>query len=781
MSAPATLSYYKIKSAYKWWKYRLLLSFLSIFTIWYIYCLPDVLFEDSTSTVLLDKNGELLGAHISKDQQWRFQESKTVPYKFRTCIVQFEDRSFYGHYGVSARGIGRAIKQNLSSGKRVSGGSTITMQLVRLMRKNPNRTYREKILEMLMATRLEMRYSKKEILRLYSSHAPFGSNVVGLNAAAWRYYGRPAHKLSWSESATLAVLPNAPGLIFPGKNHNRLRAKRNRLLKYLRKIRKIGAMEYEMALLEPLPDRPLPLPNLAPHLLNKCISSGHAGKTIRTTVDKRTQIRANDLLENHVAVLRENRIYNGAVMITSVKTGEIVAYVGNAFQSGREHSNQVNCIDAPRSTGSILKPLLYAKSLEAGIIAPKSLLPDIPSKFGSFAPKNYNGGYDGLVPANKALSQSLNIPMVHLLKRYGTAKFRDDLNDLGFTTIHQSARHYGLSLILGGAEVNLNDLSQVYTRMAQRMQNSEETALRFVGNKKIEEELKLDRGCIYSTINAMLEVKRPDAENNWRMYSSSRKIAWKTGTSFGFRDAWAVGVTPDYVVTVWMGNADGEGRPGLTGVQAAAPLLFDLFNYLPEESDWFEEPESELQSVEVCEESGHRATRFCSKTYVSKVPKTTLESQGCPYHTIVHLDKTGQFRVDADCASPSEMQHESWFVIPSSIENYYRRNHPNYTALPPFKEECMSKINEKSISVVYPKNGQKIYIPFDFSEQQRKIIFEATHRSDQETIYWHMDGVFIGQTAQIHQLQLRPSIGKHKLTIMDGNGVKKEVRFSVVR
>jgi penicillin-binding protein 1C len=769
-----------LKKEIRWWRNRTVLFFLSVFLIWYVDCLPDQLFDDSTSTVLLDRNGQLLGAHISEDEQWRFEELKKVPYKFKTCIIQFEDRGFYDHWGVSAKGVGRAVSQNLQAGRRVSGGSTLTMQLVRLSRKNPPRTYSEKAYEMILATRIEFSYSKSEILRLYSSHAPFGSNVVGLNAASWRFFGRPPNELSWAESATLAVLPNAPGLIYPGKNHDKLKVKRDRLLKRLLKIGKLDKMQYKMAVLEPLPDRPQNLPNLAPHLLTKCLLSGLRGKTTTCTLDRKVQIKANQLLETRTAALRENEVHNGAIIITSVETGEILAYVGNATESGNEHSNRVNCIDAPRSTGSILKPVLYAKSLEAGVITPKMLLHDIPSKFGAFAPKNFNGNFNGLVHADKALSRSLNIPMVHLVNNYGISKFHSDLQDLGFSTINKTARHYGLSLILGGAEVTLFDLSNFYTRMAQHLKYNESYPIHYKGKRKSAGEFLIDRACIFSTFNTMLEVRRPDEDNNWRMFASSQKIAWKTGTSYGFRDAWAVGVTPEYVVSVWVGNADGEGRPGLTGIQAAAPLLFDMFDHLPSNEPWFLEPKKRMREVEICSESGHRATQYCTKTSMDRIPETAIGARACPYHKRVHLDKAGMYRVDSECASPSEMQHVNRFVIPSTVEKFYKIHNAEYKTLPPYNKECMTKLSEHSIAIIYPRNKQRIYLPFDFNEERRKVVFEANHRNNSETIYWHMDGVYYGQTSDIHQLEFQPDVGKHKLTLMDENGVQKVVMFEVL-
>lgn len=757
--------------------------YLSVFLIWYAGCLPEKPFEDSTSTVLLDRNGTLLGAHIAADEQWRFEESQEVPAKFAQCLIQFEDRNFYTHPGVSLTGVMRALHQNISSGQRVSGGSTLTMQLVRLMRKNPPRTYAEKVLEMILATRMELRYSKKEILRLYASHAPFGNNVVGLEAASWRFFGRPPDRLSWAESATLAVLPNAPGLIYPGKNHDKLLAKRNRLLKRLLEVGIIDKVVYETAITEPLPDRPHPLPNLAPHLLQKCMAQGQKGQTVRSSIDENLQNLSARLLESHIQRMRENHVYNGAVMIVDLKSGEVLSYVGNAWESGKEHANYVDCINAPRSSGSILKPMLYAESLSAGLITPKTLLLDMPSKFGGFSPKNFTGNFDGLIPADLALSRSLNIPMVHLLNRYGLSRFHSDLRDMGFTTLNKSASHYGLSLILGGAEVNLHDLARNYMRMGQWLQYGRTTALSFVPTEdhpSADADFPLDKGSIFATFEAMTEVNRPDEENNWKYFSSSQKIAWKTGTSFGFRDAWALGITPDYVVAVWMGNADGEGRPGLTGIQAAAPLLFELFSHLPKSKSWFDRPAAGMEEVLLCRESGHRAGPDCPRTIKKAVPKGSLISPMCPYHRIIHLDASGEFRVDAACYAPAEMRHEAFFILPSSIEHYYRNNHPDHRKVPGFLSSCGNVSESYALSLVYPQNKQRIYLPYDFSEEQRKVTFEAAHSRTEALIFWHLDAQFVGQTSLIHQMEFQPEPGWHRLTVTDEWGNSRTVKFEIL-
>ena len=758
--------------------------FILLFLCWYILVLPTKLFNDPTSTVLLDRNGELLGARIADDGQWRFAPSDSVPEKFKRCIVEFEDRDFYWHVGVSGKGIGRALWQNMHNGKRVSGGSTITMQLVRIMKKNPPRTYGQKIYEMILATRIEWSYSKDEILNMYASNAPFGNNVVGLDAAAWRYFGRAAYQLSWAETATLAVLPNAPGLIYPGKNQEKLLAKRNRLLTHLHDEGFIADEAYQLAITEPLPLKPLPLPQLAPHLLEKMILSGKKGQTIQSSLVASTQRSIQRSLELHSLVLKDNKVFNGAVIVTEVKTGEVVAYVGNTTVEDEEFSSYVDCADAPRSSGSILKPFLYCAALEEGNITPSMLVTDVPTQFGSFSPKNFSGHFEGAIPVNKALSRSLNVPMVHLLKEFGVTRFHKELKKLGISTLNKPSKHYGLSLILGGAETKLSDLSAAYCQLAQRLECGRNKGFWLTKTHPLfSEQLPSNwsKAAIYSTFEALTEVNRPDEDNNWKLFASSRKIAWKTGTSFGFRDAWSIGVTPDYVVAVWIGNADGEGRPGLTGVKAAAPLMFDVFRQLPNSGKWFRQPINEMKAVGVCSLSGYKAGRYCENVRGELIPKRSKLPKTCPFHQQIHLDKSDSFRVDSDCESVFNMQHRNWFVLPALMEKYYKINHPNYVVLPPYRADCLAGVKDKSFTIVYPRQDSRLYIPIQLDETFGKTIFEVSHRNTNAHVYWHLDKNFLGITSDVHQIAVNPSKGKHELTVVDEFGVSQTIRFEVIR
>ncbi|MCM1142050.1 MAG: penicillin-binding protein 1C [Muribaculum sp.] len=529
-----------------------------ILLLW-LFCLPRNMFGNIPySTVVTASGGSLLGARVADDGQWRFPPCDSVPEKFAKALIEYEDRSFYSHFGISIRGIGRAIKQNMSNGRIVSGGSTITMQTIRLHRQG-SRNLWEKIVEMFMATRLEMRYSKDEILRMYASHAPFGGNVVGIDAAVWRYLGNDGNDMSWAEAATLSVLQNAPSSVHLSKNRDKLLAKRNRLLKRLLDKGELTEDEYELAVEEPLIGSPYPIPSVAPHLVEYYHKTSHGQRT-RTGINFTLQQRVEDVAASWREELALSGIQDLAVVVADVRKGEIIAYCGNADMDADRNGKWVDIARAPRSSGSILKPLLYCAAIQEGFILENTILPDVPTDFGGFAPKNFDGQFAGIVPANQALALSLNVPNVYLLKKFGVSRFASLLQKCGLSTLTRPAHEYGLSLVLGGAEVTLLDVVNCYSRIAN-----------------FEHGFPLnDSVAIHSMLNAMREVNRPD-QLDYSRVSDIQNIAWKTGTSYGARDGWAIGITPGYVVGVWIGNADGSGVADLTGARTAGPVMFDIF------------------------------------------------------------------------------------------------------------------------------------------------------------------------------------------------------------
>jgi penicillin-binding protein 1C len=774
----------------------LLYSGIVFIAFWFWFSLPRPLFQDPVSTVLLDRDSNLLGAKISADQQWRFPECRQVPEKFRLAVTHYEDRYFFYHPGINPVALVRAAYLNFSHRRIVSGGSTITMQVIRLSRKNRDRTFPEKFIEIFLAFRLGFSHSKADILKLYASHAPFGGNVVGIDAASWRYFGADAGHLSWAEAATLAVLPNSPGLIYPGRNPHFLRAKRNYLLDLLCKRGVIDATTCELAKSEKLPEKPFPLPHRAQHLLDRAMREGHKGTRVVTTLDMALQQRIGDILDRHGIQIRANEIHNAAALVLEVSTGNVLAYCGNLpSTSSREHGNHVDLIAAPRSTGSILKPFLYAAMLNDGLLLPTTLVPDIPMQIGGFIPENYNLTYDGAVPAKMALARSLNIPAVKMLQTYGYEQFYSLLRKLGMTTLTKPADHYGLALILGGAEASLWDLAGIYASMARTLNHFSGNGQKYSksdfhppgyiagkGQKKAssrDQSSWFDAGSIWLTFEAMVEVARPDADLLWQQFSSSGKIAWKTGTSFGNRDGWSVGVTPEYVVAVWVGNASGEGRPGLTGIGTAAPILFDIFKTLPA-TTWFKEPVQAMMQVPVCRYSGYRSTEICEFTDSMWIPKQGAKTTPCPFHQLIHLDKSGKWQVNSNCESTENMQHLSWFVLPPVQEWYFRNKNPFYKVLPPFRPGCTGNPERRNMDLIYPKNNSKIYIPVELDGKPGSAVFRLAHRDAGAMVYWHLDDRFTGTTSQVHQKALAPAQGMHRLTLVDQNGETMTIKFEVI-
>lgn len=777
-------------------RYRLYLLALFFLFLIYCFCLPKKIFENSYSTVLEDRNGKLLGATIANDGQWRFPQGNPIPEKFKTALILFEDKRFYKHAGVDLRSLARATRQNIKSRKIVSGGSTLTMQVIRLSRKGKSRSFFEKCIEVILATRLEWRYSKEEILSLYSAHAPFGGNVVGIEAACWRYFGRDASELSWSEAALLAVLPNNPSLIHPGRNRKQLKAKRDRLLKRMREAGIIDELTLELSLSETIPENPLALPRSAFHLLAHSIKKGLAQTQVRSTLTQVMQERVSQIVAEHHRALKANQVFNAAALVMEVNTGRVLAYVGNT-EAGHEHGEQVDVIQAPRSTGSILKPFLYAALLDEGKILPHTLQPDIPTLINGFSPKNFTKQHDGAVPADQALIRSLNIPAVYELRDFRYEKFYELLKNIQITTLNRSPDHYGLSLILGGAEGTLWDITGAYASMARTLNNFFTTPgkTRYDRNDfhsprylltdtlqriNSEESSWISAASIYLTFNVLSEVYRPGEETGWRMFNSAKKIAWKTGTSHGLRDGWAVGVNAEYAVGVWVGNADGEGRPGLTGTESAAPIMFDIFSQLPGNS-WFEEPRIELTEVETCTQSGMRSTEWCDKTEISSIPYAGLQSAPCSYHRIVNLSSDGKFRVHANCERISNMKSVSWFVLSPVQEYYYKSKNLSYKPLPPFREDCTNPALVSTMDLIYPTPHAKIFIPKTLNGQLSSVILEAAHRQAGVSVFWHLDGTFLGMTKSTHRLVVTPDAGQHTLTLIDEQGNILQTSFSVVQ
>lgn len=764
----------------KWWLPP------AIFLLFYL-LVPDLNFSAPYSTVLEDRHGQLLGARVAADGQWRFPPNQAVPKRFATALLRYEDRWFYQHPGINPVALASALYDALFTDLPRRGGSTITMQLARLSLGAKNRRLPTKILEMAMALKAEIRYSKRTLLEMYCAHAPFGGNVVGLEAASWRYFGQPSNRLTHAEAAALAVLPNSPALVFPGKNEAIFLKKRNKVLQRLHAEGQLTDDDYQLALAEPLPGKPRALPNLAPHLLNRFLREGQQGQRSVSTLELTLQNKVNELAQRYVNRLAFNEVFNLAVMVADLRTGEVLAYV-HACGAADQHGAAVDVLDAPRSYGSLMKPFLYAAMLTDGQLLPRQWVEDRPIAYGGFMPQNFQLDFDGMVPANEVLSRSLNVPSVNLLRQYGTARFLQQIRQSGLTGLNKSAEHYGLSLILGGAEARLWQLCGMYGALGHRL-NSAESSFQLKMSRHAPGLLggstwhtkHLSTGAIWFTLNAITENKRPVTQTNWENFPSSRKIAWKTGTSFGHRDAWSIGLTPDYVVGVWAGNASGEGRPGLTGVLVAAPVMFDVFYLLPK-SNWFQQPEAQLKTVKICKQTGMLLGRDCPDAVLEQVQLETEKSLPCQLHQTQYVDPSGKYRVHANCFPMHQAQAKAVLVLPAAAAWYYRQKQPVYEVPPPWHPLCMPQQNgpQQRMQLLYPTPNSKIYLPLSRDTLPSSAVFEALHSDPELAIYWHLNGRFMGITRDFHKISLQAAPGQHLLTLVDEQGTELSCRFEIL-
>ncbi len=756
--------------------------------------LPKPLFDVPYATTLWSRDGQLLSTAIAADHQWRFAPADSLPDKFKVALQLFEDEYFHFHLGINPISLIRASYQNIKKGKIVSGGSTLTMQTVRMAYGNQSRTYLQKIIELAAAVKMETLYSKREILLAHANHAPFGGNIVGLSAAAWRYYGRPPALLSWAEICTLAILPNNPSAIFPGKNQEALLIKRNKLLQKIHQHGYLSAEDLVLAQAEPLPQKTKDLPDQAYHLLHRGMRDGHIGTNISSTLDAQLQVRAARMVNKYSKEQAANQVNNAAAIILDLRSGNALAYIGNSQNAG-DHGQHVDIITARRSPGSLLKPFLYAMSLDAALIYPQQLIPDIPIFYNGFAPKNFDKKYRGAVPANEALSSSLNVPFVHLLTEYGYEQFHQNMKAIGFASFDKPAGHYGLSIVLGGAESTLWEMSAAYAGMARAYQQflfrpvnagysrSDYHENHYLAHREeppsteIQADGYLKVPSIGFTFEALQTLQRPEEEQGWEQFISSREIAWKTGTSFGFRDAWAIGLNDQYLIGVWLGNADGEGRPGLTGVRAAAPLLFDLFSLVGGASilqESFGTPQN------ICTKSGMLASKICPETNIISLPSYMLQNTSCTLHTLIHLDETERYQVNSSCYPMGKIKTVSWFALPPVQSWYYQMYHPQYAPLPTFRDNCEAKDSKSMFALIYPSQYSRVQIPLEQDGLLGQTIFEATHEDPNAQLHWHLDQEYLGTTSGQHQMGISTTQGKHTITLIDHQGNEVKQRFEVV-
>jgi len=748
--------------------------------IWVVTPLPSPLFLGDYSTLILDEEGEYLRIFLNSNEQWCFPPSEEpIPEKLVKAVILYEDKRFFYHPGVDPIAVIRAIIQNAKSSERLSGASTITMQVARISRPK-ERTILNKLLEMVQAVKLEIRYSKEDILRIYFAHAPYGGNIIGYKAACLRYWGKEPDELTWAEAAALAVLPNSPSLINPVAGQEQFKEKRDNLLKKLLDEGVIDEETFELSLMESVPGGQVPFPVHAPHLARR-MENIFPGRMVRTTINRDIQTLAEELAREHAANLQRYGTDNVAVLIAETRTGKVRAYVGSQDFFDDERLGKVDGVIAPRSTGSILKPFLYALAMDEAIILPDSRIKDIPTYYGSFSPYNADMEFRGLVTARSALINSLNVPAVRLLYTYGIYEFYSFLQVAGMTTLFRTPDDYGLPLILGGAEGRIWDLVALYRGLGN---SGDFSGLIVLEGDSLEPGNRLiSPGACYLVLEILKELKRPGSEYYWHQFSNQWPIAWKTGTSYGHRDALAIGVSPQWTIGVWAGNFSGEGNPNLMGSRSAGTLLFSIFNSLPKNPKlaWFKKPTLDLTEVELCAESGYLAKPECEHKIIRDSPRTVKTLKICPYHRTLFLNDDETYQVCSMCWETGEYREVDRLVYPPEVVQYLKERGQSFRAVPPHNPDCPTLSFDNPIEIIYPVEGSRILVPRDITGEYQKVIAKAAYSVEKSELYWYLDDDFIGATLDRHTMPIALETGRHTVSITDSEGHTKRVNFRAER
>lgn len=750
---------------------------LLVFLVW-----PVPGDELKYSRSVYSAEGTLLSAQVSGDGQWCLPLEEDLPEAFKTCIIEYEDAWFYWHPGINPVSMAKAFYAYLSKGRVVRGASTLPMQVMRMRFKNANRSILNKLSESISAIKYSLTRQKSTVLKDWSQMAPFGGNTVGVRSAALRYFGRDFAQLSWAEYALLAVMPNSPTAVNLSVNRDKLTVKRDFLLRKLCDKKYFPKEDLEIYLSEELPASFIALPDDAPYLLD-FLSKKYPGKYLfRTTITFDMQREINDMIEKEVSITRQDDIRNGAAVVIDLQNNTLLAYTGNVRYNQDRSRNYVDIIQRPRSYGSLLKPFLYAFALEEGAILPGEMLFDIPTVIGDFQPKNFDETFRGAVTADEVILSSLNVPAVRLLNQVGLPAFYNMLQKLKPTGLDKGTGHYGLSLILGGGETSLWEMARLYKGMALnylgRSHPYNQVAILQGESNPAYPTFDFSSAAIAHVVNTMADIRRPREERFWFTFDDQNKIAWKTGTSFGHRDAWCIGFNGKYLVGVWMGNENGEGRHDLTGIVRSAPLMFQIFKALPA-NQWFKTPPvaKANKTISVCLDSGKLAGKHCKKTSKKRVEKESFRWLPCRFHEIVWVNQIGQLS-SASCAPGGHA--DTIFLLPPEVEYYYKASHMFYKGLPVSDPGCAS--GTANLSLIYPNEGVKIFVPKGENGQSGSILAKAHHSIADSKLYWFLDDKPIpghqGYDDKVRPISPKP--GHHTLTVIDPMGHRSSVRFEVI-
>ncbi|MCU0439082.1 MAG: penicillin-binding protein 1C [Raineya sp.] len=756
-------------------------TLISIVSIFFLFIILDTVFpfkiNISYSQLILDRDGKVLGAFLSRDDKWRMKtELSEISSELKNAFLEKEDKYFHYHFGVNPVSLTRAFFNNIIANKRTSGASTITMQVARLLEPK-KRTYFNKLIEVFRAFQLEWHYSKDEILQMYINLVPYGSNIEGVKSASVIYFGSLPQKLSPAQITTLALIPNRPTSLALGKDNPEILKERNKWLKRLGEANVFNKKELENALIEPLGAKRQEIPKIAPHLSQRIIKSYPQKENIYTTIQINTQIKVQSLATNYSRRMSKLNIRNVAILVIKNSTLEIEAYVGSQDFNDKAYQGQVDGVTAIRSPGSTLKPLVYALGMDLGKLTPKTTIADIPTNWQGYAPDNFDKKFRGKISIEEALSHSLNIPAVEILNQITVPIFVEKLSKAGFKNIAKRRKDMGLSMILGGCGVSLEEIAGLYTIFSHQ---GEYQPLRFIKNDTTKiKTVVISPISAYSIAQTLTLANRPDLPKSYEQSLQKPAIAWKTGTSYGRRDAWSVGFNQDYTVAVWVGNFTGEGVPELTGSEIATPLLFDVFNNLPNTNPKLLEAPQNIQFRLVCAESGLPPNEFCTNQVTDYYIPLISPSQTCQHLKEYYVSADEKFIYLPDCLPQSGYKKKMYPNLSANLLAYYESEKIPYEKTPVLHADCGQYIENgqsDAPQIISPVDKKVYIIP---EKNTPDLLLKAYIHNDSKKIYWYLDDKLYKEISPQENAFFRPSLGKTKITCVDEKGRSMSIEIMV--
>lgn len=769
------------------WAKRSALALLALLAVLWLadWLFPLPLPRDDLARVVLAEDGTPLWRFADADGVWRYPISRdqVSPY-YVEALLTYEDRWFYQHPGVNPMSLLRATWQNLTGGHVVSGGSTLSMQVARLLDPH-SRTLGGKLRQLWRTLQLEWHLSKDEILAIYLNRAPFGGTLQGVAAASWAYLGKSPQQLTRADAALLAVLPQAPSRLRPDRHPQRAQAARDKVLRRLDEFGVWPRQAVSEALQEPLLLAPRQEPSLAP-LLARRLNRPNSPPLIRTTLDAVLQRRLEDLLQGWRARLPERT--SAAILVVEAQNMAVRGYVGSVDIADDRRFGHVDMVSALRSPGSTLKPFLYGMAIDAGLIHSESLLQDVPRNFGDYRPGNFSSGFSGAVSASSALSMSLNLPAVQLLEAYGPKRFAAELRNGGIPLTLPPLAQPNLALILGGAGSRLQDLVGGYSAFARGGRSAD---IRLQPDDPLRERPMMSAGAAWIVRRILSGQARPDLDPHAELVQRPQ-LAWKTGTSYGFRDAWSIGVGPRFLVGVWIGRPDGTPVPGQFGLASAAPLMLQVHDLLVNRDAQrniappvLPKPLS-VGVAAICWPLGQplprndpncRRLRFAWTLDGTTPPTLQAPDQplGLGLLEKVWVNPAGK-RVGAQCPGATERDIALW---PSALDPWLLRVERREARLPPIDAACPPQGLSLAapLSIVGLREGDQLRLPAG-SQQGLRLSLSTLGGNGRR--WWFIDGEPAGDSeSQANWTHVFAKAGRYQLSVLDESGQTARVDFSV--